>query len=169
MTQDINPKNKAALVDVINKERHNLESLIAGLTDSLKVLPGVEGDWSIKDIMAHIATWEQLAYDRIHTALTDEPIKFPVIKGDDDLDRFNAEIYEKNKSLPLDKIQAEFQESHQVLLKLIDSLEEDFIPQKLLLDWSGNLTVQVLISSNTHWHYIEHMESIVKFLQNQSE
>ncbi|HEV7126446.1 MAG TPA: maleylpyruvate isomerase N-terminal domain-containing protein, partial [Ktedonobacterales bacterium] len=33
----------------------------AGLPDAQLLEPGVMGDWSVKDILAHVTTWEQEA------------------------------------------------------------------------------------------------------------
>jgi hypothetical protein len=166
MSENYNPPNKSALLDVIITERGNLESFLLELTDSQMVETGVEADWSIKDIMAHIAAWERLAHDRIHAALTGKPLKFPVIKGDDFVDKFNADVYQRNVTAPLEIVQSEFQASYQDFMALIETLEDDFLFQKLPFDWAGDLTAQILISANTHWHYFEHAASIEKWLHN---
>jgi hypothetical protein len=164
MTEDYYPPSKVALLDAIVTERQALESILEGLSNAQLTQPGVVADWSIKDILAHIAAWERLAQDRIHAALTGEPLKFPVITGLDFVDKFNAEVYEKNKDIPLEEIQSEFRASHHDFVRQIESLDETFLPQKLPFDWAGDLTVQVIISSNTHWHYPEHLDSIKKWL-----
>ena len=135
------------------------------LSDSQKAEPGVEGGWSIKDIMAHIAAWEKLAQYRINAALTGETLKYPVIKGDNFVDIFNLDVYESNKDLPLSEIQSEFQRSHNIFLEQIKLVEDDTLSQILPFDWAGKLTFQVLISANSHWHYAEHAESIERWIQ----
>ena len=160
MSTDYHPNSLNDLIKVIQKERTNLETLINELSDSQKVEPGVEGDWSIKDIMAHITAWEKLAHDRINATLTGDPLKYQVIDGDDFVDEFNLKVYESSKDIPLDAIVAGFQESHTEFLVQIKILDDETLTQKLPFDWAGNLTVQIVISANTHWHYKEHAESI---------
>ena len=65
MTEDYHPPTKSDLLAVIDSERTQLESLLKGLNDAQICKPGVEGPWSIKDILAHTAAWERLAFDRI--------------------------------------------------------------------------------------------------------
>ncbi|MCJ7700976.1 MAG: ClbS/DfsB family four-helix bundle protein [Anaerolineales bacterium] len=160
---------KTALLDVIRRERKNLESLLSGLLDSQMVEPGVEGQWSIKDVMSHIAAWERLAQDRILAALTNTPLKYPVIHGDEFVDKFNAQVFSSNKETPLDDIICEFRAAHTDFLAQIEQLDKDVILQKLPFEWAGKMTFQVLISANTHWHYIEHAESIEKWLERQAK
>ena len=165
MSENYHPQNVNDLLRVIRNERKNLESLMSELSDSQKAEPGVEGGWSIKDIMAHIAAWEKLAQDRINAALTGETLKYPVIKGDNFVDIFNLDVYESNKDLPLSEIQSEFQRSHNIFLEQIKLVEDDTLSQILPFDWAGKLTFQVLISANSHWHYAEHAESIERWIQ----
>ena len=167
MTEDYHPPTKSDLLAVIRAERAQLESLFEGMTDAQMTDPCVEASWSIKDILAHIAAWERLAFDRIQAAVSGNPLKFPLIRGDADVDKFNAEVYEKNKDQPLAKVAAEFKDSHSNFVALIDTLEEDFLSKPLPFDWAGKLTAQVVISANTHWHYIEHAATIEKWLDQQ--
>jgi len=164
MDNDYHPSSKSALIEVILKERNALESLLLDLSDEQKKEKGVESDWSIKDLMAHIIAWERLAQDRINSALTGEPFNFPLIEGEDFVDKFNASVYVENCDASLDVIEAEFQQSHQDFLKQIRDVDEEFLLKPLPFEWAKDLTAQVLISANTHWHYLEHAESIRKWL-----
>jgi hypothetical protein len=168
MTEENHPPSKSELLDVIRTERTRLESLLEGLSDSQMNESGVEATWSIKDILAHIAAWERLAYDRIHAALHGAPLKFPLIKGDADVDRFNAEVFDTSKDLTLPEVKKEFDNSHKAFVAQIETLADDFIVDPLPFDWAGKLSAQVVISSNTHWHYIEHAESIRNWLEKQT-
>jgi len=165
MTEDYHPPSKSALLEVIRAERARLESLLEGLTEAQMVTGGVEGHWAIKDILAHIAAWERLAADRIHAAQTRENLQYPIIAGENFVDEYNAHIYETHKDLPLVKVQAEFYSAHRDFVAQIEALDESILPQKLGFDWSGHLTYQVMISSNTHWHYLEHANAIENWLE----
>jgi len=169
MTEDYHPPTKTDLLTTIRTERDSLVSLLEGLTEAQMTEAGVEASWSIKDILAHMAAWERLAYDRIHAAKTGAPLSYPLIKGDADVDAFNAAVYQKNKDLPLQSVTAEFETAHDQFLAQIESLEDDFLSSPLPFDWAGKLTAQVVVSANTHWHYIEHAESIAKWLDKQDE
>jgi hypothetical protein len=158
------PTDKTALVAVIKRERSHLENVIAGLSDSQKLASGVEGSWSVKDIMSHIAAWERLAHDRLVAGSTGEPLKYPIISGDEMVDQFNAKVFHDNQVRSLEEIEAEFEAAHTALMKVISELAPEVLHQRLPFDWAGKLTYQVVISSNTHWHYVEHSESIERWL-----
>jgi hypothetical protein len=166
MNEAYHPPNKQSLLDVIQEERSKLEALLRDLSKQQKEIKGVESDWSIKDIMAHISAWERLAQDRINAALTGDDLKIPVIEGDDFVDVFNAQVYEREKEASIDEVEAEFLDSYETFLNTIKTLEEAFLFEKLPFDWAGDLTAQVLISANTHWHYFEHGVSIKEWLSS---
>ena len=168
MTEDYHPPTKSDLLAVIQTERKRLVSLLDGLSETQMIEAKVEADWSIKDILAHISAWERLAMDRIHAAQTGEDLNFPLIAGDNFVDEFNAQIYEKHKNQSLEAVRQEFEQSHQAFLAQIEALDEKFLPKKLNFDWSGKLTYQVMISANTHWHYAEHANAIEKWREKEA-
>ena len=49
---------KSELLNQIRTERGQLEETLARLTHAQMLLPGVDGEWSVKDALAHISTWE---------------------------------------------------------------------------------------------------------------
>jgi len=62
----------------------------------------------------------------------------------------------------------EFHASHHDFMELIETLHNDFLLCPLPFDWAGKLTALVMISANTHWHYIEHADAIDKWLDKQA-
>ncbi len=156
--------SKSELLETIHRSWNELNEIIASLSAEQLIQSGAMDDWSLKDIMAHITAWEWLAMDRIHAAQTGEPLKYPAIKGDSFVDAFNAEVYENNQAAPLPKVMEAFHKTHAEFIEQIEVLDAERLPQPLPFDWAGNLTFQVLIFSNTHWHYVEHIEAVEKWL-----
>ena len=52
---------KGELLDRLAEERANLLRAIEGLEEGEMNLPGAEGEWSVKDLLGHIAAWEREA------------------------------------------------------------------------------------------------------------
>ena len=167
MTEDYHPPTNSELLAVIQAERTRLESLFEGFSEAQMTEPGVENAWSIKDIMAHIASWERMAFDRIRAAVSGEPLIYALIKDDTDVDRFNAEVYERNQNQSLMKVRAEFDDSHRAFYAQIEALSDEFLSSPLPFEWAGKTPAKVIISANSHWHYIEHAEPIKKWLDKQ--
>lgn len=56
------PKDKAELLQNMEQGRKAWDALIAQVTDEQMKTPNVDGEWSIKDIVAHITGYEQYAW-----------------------------------------------------------------------------------------------------------
>jgi len=53
------------LLEVMRTARSNWEALLAEVGEARLTEPGVEGDWSLKDIIAHITYFETWAADNV--------------------------------------------------------------------------------------------------------
>src|SRR5436305_15293199 len=61
----------------------------AGLSDAQLMKPGVTGDWSVRDILAHVSTWEEEALTHLPLILEGgTPPRYSVRYGG--IDVFNA-------------------------------------------------------------------------------
>jgi len=166
--EDQMTKNK--LLDLIVSERKKLEDCLAQITAENKTLPGVENDWSVKDVMAHISAWEgkmRLWVEQIAAGVT--PDRPPPGEPWPDLDQLNQRIYDDNRDKPLAAVETEFISSYQETLDLVSSMpEEDLIdPQRN--EWSGSDPLYFLVGGNTFWHYEEHLASINEWIKNQNK
>src|SRR5947209_10430789 len=103
--------DKAQLLDEMNSGYTALETVLAPLDQQQMTTPGVNGDWSIKDILAHLAAWQNYLVIRLQAAVRNEtPAMLGISSGGDEgsaLDRLNAGFYEENKSRPLDDVMAD--------------------------------------------------------------
>lgn len=149
---------KSELTAAIEMERARLEDALAHFSDTQKVGGLLENGWSGKDLMAHIAAWERVAFDIVQAARDGEPLKAYVSKVFESIDNFNAQTYERNKDKSLRNIEVEFKAAYNDFFDLITPLDEAFIAGNLPFEGAENLTVQVIISANTHHHYREHAE-----------
>ncbi|HVI86407.1 MAG TPA: DinB family protein, partial [bacterium] len=72
----------------------------AGLTEPELLDPGVTGAWSVRDIIAHVTTWEEEALKHLPLVLTGEkPPRYSTMYGG--IDAFNARETERQRSLSL--------------------------------------------------------------------
>ena len=146
MSTNYQPTDKSDLLRVIRSEREKLDSNFEGLEDPQMVAPGVEVDWSLKDILAHIAAWERVAIDIVQSARDKVDLPAYIDKIFENVDAFNAQVYEKNLELSLTVIRSEFQTAHQDFLTLIESLDENFTFSKLPFEGATQFTIQYIIS-----------------------
>src|SRR5690242_1709047 len=57
--------SKAELLAALADAQAQFDAAIAGLDEAALVEPGVVGDWSVKDLIGHVAAWEQLVIESV--------------------------------------------------------------------------------------------------------
>ena len=66
------PTTKAGILSESAKEHDALEQLLATLTPEQMVHPGIVGEWSVKDVLAHLTEWQQMVLGWYHAGLAGE-------------------------------------------------------------------------------------------------
>jgi hypothetical protein len=97
--------------------------------------PGVAGDWSIKDIVAHITGWRRRTVARVRAASRGEPEPPPYwpaeLKTDDEI---NDWIYASNRDRSLNEV---LDDSQQIIRQLLVAIEA--LPAEALNDPARHL------------------------------
>jgi hypothetical protein len=130
-----------------------------GLSESQLVEPGVTGDWSVKDIIAHVTWWEQEAIKHLPIILKGErPPQYSAKYGG--IDAFNAMMTERKKHLSLVDVKREQDETHRSLVAFIEAIpEEQFITET---------RVRRRIRLDCYGHYPIHARAIRKWREQKA-
>jgi hypothetical protein len=159
---------KARLLALIRSERRLLEAELADLGGEQMTKPGVEGRWSIKDLMAHLIVWEQQMIEWLKQALRGEvPKRLPTAMAWDELDRWNDETYREHRDRPLDEITAESDRSYRQALRAVEIMPEESLIRPDYYVWRGGKPLWEMVAANTYWHYEEHREAIRRWLRRE--
>ena len=152
---------KSELLDQIRTERKQLEEVLTALTPDQMLQPGASGEWTVKDVLAHISVWERRMIYWIGSHMRG---KTPDVPLPWDVEHMNAETYAQVKDKPLTEVQEDFHQSYRDALALAESLSEDQLQTAYTNTWPmGPLWTGV--AANTNWHYKEHRESIEAWLK----
>lgn len=130
----------------------SLLAAIDGLDDDALTTPGVTGDWSIKDILGHISTWEDATMTLSQHQIDGTS---PPERSDDepwDMDTFNARSSAAKAELGPDVILAQLAETHARLIEWLPT-----IPSEHLATGSE---VEDRLRADTWDHYPEHAAAI---------
>ncbi len=118
--------NKSELLDWLQEEYQQWESLLDQIDLIHMDQPGVNGYWSMKDIVAHQWGWLPRLITRIKAAQRGEaepPPPWPAhLQTDDEV---NAWIYESNHGRSVQEVLADSHQVFQQLLTVIKGLPDD--------------------------------------------
>lgn len=142
-----------------------LERLLNRLSEEQMLTPGVEGQWSVCDTLAHLSAWEKVLLDRLGAVLTGAPLQYPVTMNWDDVHAYNARIYAENQGRPLSSVILEFRSLYHGVLTVLEALDESMLSRPVPWDWpQEHLLVWQIVVANTSEHYQEHRQAIEKWL-----
>lgn len=89
----------------------------SGLTEAQLTQPGALGEWSVKDVLAHVTTWEAEALQHLPTvARGARPPRYASQGG---IDAFNARTADLKRHLPLETVLAEMLATHARLIDYV--------------------------------------------------
>ena len=120
------PKTKANIILALNTERRRLEQNLAGLSPADLLIKGVVGEWSIKDVLAHLADWEAHMPVWLEAARCGQPVA-EIEEGLNwkQFEEFNQRIYARHKDQPLEDVLAYFHETHRQFMAMVEAMPED--------------------------------------------
>ncbi len=120
------PKTKAKIISALNTERRHLEQNLSGFTPANMLKNGVVGEWSIKDVLAHLADWEAHMPVWLEAARGGQPVA-EIEEGLNwkQFEEFNQRIYQRHKDQPLEDVLAYFHETHRQFMVMVEAMPED--------------------------------------------
>src|SRR3989344_1811738 len=112
-------------IERYKKEHERLKKLVITPTEEQVVRSNTVGEWSIKDIVAHLAAWNWEAINEVDRVLKNEatwPARYEDKAGEDE---FNRREVEKRKGMSWKKVLKDFDDSFWAQIKRMEQLRED--------------------------------------------
>lgn len=117
---------KSDLMKWLRQEYEEWEALLAEIGPSRMDRPGVNGDWSMKDMVAHHTGWNRWLVTRLQAAQRAEPEPLPPAPADVQTeDEINAWIYASNRDRSVQDVLDDMRQNFQDLFAVIDALPDD--------------------------------------------
>lgn len=117
---------KSELLNWLQEEYQKWEVFLDQIGPARMDQPGVNGNWSMKDVVAHLTGWNRWLVARLQAAGRREAEPPPPWPADVQTeDEINAWIYESNRGRSVREVLDETRQVHQQLLAVIDSLPDE--------------------------------------------
>jgi len=163
------PSDKAELLALIRSERMRLRQVLASLSDARLQMPGLDGERSIKDILAHLSGWQQRMILWLRQSLEGQTPNRPAPDEDwPDLDRLNETIFMEYRATPLEEVRSTWDSTHQEALHTVEAMEESDLFRDDRFPWRKGDPIWHLVADNTYRHDREHREQIEAWLERAS-
>jgi uncharacterized protein (TIGR03083 family) len=155
--------NKAELLEQMRAGRQRLDAALARVADDRWTTPELAGQWSIKDLLAHLGWWEEWIVGVYATLLRGEaPYARPLDKKA--VDDLNAQALAKSHDRPLAEVRRREEEAYRNLLSAVEKAPEAdlFAPGRFA--WLQGETLAEWIVNNAYGHYDEHLVDVLRWL-----
>ena len=149
------PTNKRDLLAAIELERGKLDAILETLAPERMVESGVVGEWSVKDVLAHLVAWEQLALGWYRTGLSGEAPEVPAAGFKwNQTPQLNRMIFERHRDQKLGEVMEQYRASHLEILGVIESLSDEDLFTGGCFAWTRKNTLGTYFVSATSSHYL---------------
>jgi hypothetical protein len=170
------------LAESLGRARDFLLTSIEGLDERTATSVPVLGDWTAKDIIAHLVSWGDELRSEISEILIDPAPKYSyVISGDRDYDEWNRGRVAEAKSLSLPEIVAELDRDYEETADLLRRLAPDELQRRGVVPWkimqlpppeevTPETSASVAAVLETHIQHIEeHAEEIGRWRRQREQ
>jgi hypothetical protein len=163
------PGSKSELLERMRAGREEWDALIAQIPDSARSEPALAGEWSVKDLIAHVAAIENWTAAQIRAAnegraLTDSELYSVEEMLDDpegwDLDRENAAIYARYKETPLSEVMTFSSQAFADLIAAVEAVSDQDLGRTGTQAWTEDSTLLEIIPGQCYAHYEQHADEL---------
>lgn len=131
----------------------------AGLSDDQMLQPGVMEHWSVRDLIAHVAWWEEESLQHLPQILQGiRPPRYSVVYGG--IDAFNARMTELKQNLTLAEVRRQALDTHQRLVVYLNGVPEE--------PFASDTRFRRRLRLDTYSHYPIHAAAIRAWREQQA-
>ncbi len=155
--------NKAELLEQIRAERQILDVALAQVDGDHWTTPELPGQWSIKDLLAHLGWWERWIVD-LYAALLRGEVPYARHLDQKAVDDLNAQALAKYRDQSLAEVRRQEEDAYRNLLSAVEKAPEGdlFDPERFA--WLEGETLAEWIANNSYGHYAEHLVDVGRWL-----
>lgn len=111
-------------IEQYKKEHETLKDLVSSLTEKEAATRKVLGDWTIKDVIAHLAAWNWEAIDEVDRVLKNKPTWPELYEHKEGENKFNQKQVDKRKGMSWAEVIKDWDDSFWEQIKVMEKLTE---------------------------------------------
>lgn len=151
------------ILEELEEKREQFLEAIDGLPEAALLEAGVVGEWSIKDLIAHLSMWEawlvkllwQISQGQAPTRL------YPA----GDIDQVNAAWRDQAKERTLEQVFEDYRQVRKQTIRRLQSFSERDLNDPQRYPWADGHPLLDLVADNTFGHEAEHTAQVLAWRQ----
>jgi hypothetical protein len=150
---------KKEILSALDEEREQFLEAIEGLSEAKMVEAGVVGEWSVKDIMAHLSRWEAELVKLLWQAKQGQrPTTIHFTSPD--IDEVNSRWYQEMGDRSLERVLEDFHGVRNQTIRRVESLSDKDLSDPKRYAWLEGRPLIEWIKADSFGHEAEHAEQI---------
>jgi hypothetical protein len=156
------PMTAVRLAGILRTERAQWNALLAQVGPQRMEIPGVEGTWSVKELVAHMTWYEQAVVDGARQITSTGTFT----RANDGLgmDERNTRVAAESRARSVDDVLAAANDVFDQMLKVIAACPDDLLNNAKLLGLPDDVPPWMRVANNSYLHYQQHAQSIQVWL-----
>ena len=157
----------AELLETVQGLRAELDQTVAGIDPARIEQPGSFGEWSFKDLIAHLTAWRILTAERLEAPLRgDEPnVPWPAhLTEEENTDEINQWIFETNRDKSLETVMEESNATFDRVEQAITRLSEDDLFTHDRFPWLEGYALKAVVDGTWEHYHVDHKPDIEAWL-----
>ena len=161
--------DKTQIIRMLRDEFERWEELLGGISEEQITAPNRIDNWSIKDIVAHLTTWQQISVARLEAALDNREPELSMWPAEfdpdaDDADPINAWIYESQRGKPWPDTHREWRERYLRFLELAEAIPEKDLMEVGRFRWIAGYALSAVLLG-AYEHHKEHLDPLLDLVR----
>ncbi len=147
---------KAEIQARLEDGRRTLLAALEGLSEKERTDVAVVDDWTVRDLLAHILAWQEVALQRLDLIKSGQASQIQWFLTEE-VDAQNARFHEARRSLVLDEVSRTLADTQALILECVQSMTEGQINVEDTID------TRIWLPHSTYLHEEEHAAQIAQW------
>ena len=144
---------RAGLLDLLRLAYREEQTFVEKLSEKERAVTGTYDQWSVKDVIAHVAAWKERTAQEFSAVTSGTPRP----EGDN-LEQINARIFEKHRDCTWNDVLALSKRAYETLCKQVETMSEEDLTNTKAIGWYDGPVWRLSIDDGyTHplYHFAE--------------
>jgi uncharacterized protein (TIGR03083 family) len=152
--------SKADVLSALDHSWSELRGLVDSMSETEMSEPGVVEEWSVKDLLGHVAFWANRAANTLTEVAAGRGDRVPGTESQAETDEWNAREAAARKGKTLPELRQEFLQAHEAASVALEQFPEEKLDEPF-----KERTVVFSFGADTFAHYQEHASQIRTWLR----
>lgn len=163
---------KGHILAALRGQFERWEDLLASLSEEKILAPEFDLDWSVKDVMAHLWSWQQISIARMEAGAQEREPEYPrwivdvIEKWEENADQVNALTYKTQHSKPWPEVYENWKTGFLQFLELGDRISERDLLDGDRYPWLNGYSLAFIMVAS-YDHHQEHFEKLIAWMREQ--